>query len=82
MLDVSVLSVAPEPQFALSVVVPVYNGAASIGELVAALEKLKIAGGHEIVLINDGSHDDSLSVCRALVERARVPNTLIEPAGN
>ena len=67
---------------ALSIVIPVYNGADSIGELVAALEELRIAGGHEIVLVNDGSPDNSLDVCRALVERARVPITLVDLARN
>src|SRR5213082_2848462 len=65
------------PRFALSIVIPVYNGAASIGELVAALEELQIPGGHEIVLVNDGSPDDSLAVCRDRVERGRVPITLV-----
>lgn len=40
---------------ALSIVIPVYNGAATIGELVAALAGLDIPGGIEIVLVNDGS---------------------------
>lgn len=71
-----------KPQFALSVVIPVYNGAASIGELVGALEQLQIVGGHEIVLVNDGSPDDSLAVCRALVDRALVPITLIDLSRN
>ncbi len=31
---------------ALSIVIPVYNGADSIGELVGALEELDIEGGH------------------------------------
>jgi len=68
--------------FALSIVIPVYNGADSIGELVAALEALDIPGGHEIVLVNDGSPDNSLEVCRGLVERARVPITLVDLARN
>jgi undecaprenyl-phosphate 4-deoxy-4-formamido-L-arabinose transferase len=67
---------------ALSIVIPVYNGAESIGELVAALEALSIRGGHEIVLVNDGSPDNSLAVCRELVARARIPITLIEHARN
>src|SRR3954454_23401699 len=82
MPDVTVLSAAPEPQYALSVVIPVYNGAASIEELVAALENLQVTGGHEIVLVNDCSPDDSLSVCRFLVENARIPITLIELSRN
>src|SRR3954468_14653287 len=67
---------------ALSIVIPVYNGAGSIGELVAALEELRVAGGHEIVLVNDGSPDSSLDVCRGLVERARVPITLVALSRN
>jgi glycosyltransferase involved in cell wall biosynthesis len=70
------------PRFALSIVIPVYKGAASVGELVAALEELQIPGGHEIVLVNDGSPDNSLAVCRALVERARIPITLVDLARN
>ena len=70
------------PRFALSIVIPVYQGAASIGELVAALEELQIPGGHEIVLVNDGSPDNSLAVCRALVEQARIPITLVDLARN
>jgi len=71
---------APTP--ALSIVIPVYNGAASIGELVAALEDLDIPGGHEIVLVNDGSPDNSLAVCRELVSRAKIPITLVDHARN
>jgi len=37
------------PQLALTIVIPVYNGATSVAELVAALERLTIDGGHEIV---------------------------------
>jgi glycosyltransferase involved in cell wall biosynthesis len=70
------------PAPALSIVVPVYNGAGSVGELVAALEALEIDGGHEIVLVNDGSPDNSLAVCRALVDAARVPVTLVDLSRN
>jgi glycosyltransferase involved in cell wall biosynthesis len=67
---------------ALSLVIPVYNGADSIGELVAALEDLVIPGGHEIVLVVDGSPDNSLEVCRELVARARTPITVVDHARN
>src|SRR5947208_13789392 len=73
---------AASPRFALSIVIPVYNGASSIAELVGALEKLSIAGGHEIVLVDDGSPDNSLAVCRALIEKPRVPITLVSLARN
>jgi undecaprenyl-phosphate 4-deoxy-4-formamido-L-arabinose transferase len=69
--------------FALSIVIPVYNGAKSIAELVHALEMLEIEGGHEIVLVNDGSPDDSLAICRRLVGEAKaVPITLVNLARN
>jgi undecaprenyl-phosphate 4-deoxy-4-formamido-L-arabinose transferase len=70
------------PGPALSIVIPVYNGAGSVGELVAALEALQIAGGHEIVLVNDGSPDHSLAVCRSLADEARVPITLVDLSRN
>ena len=69
--------------FTLSIVIPVYNGARSVGELVHALEALDIDGGHEIVLVNDGSPDDSLAVCKQLVAEAKtVPITLVNLARN
>jgi len=73
---------AAPSQLALTIVIPVYKGATSITELVAALEALTICGGHEIVLVNDGSPDDSLAVCRDLVARARVPITLVDLSRN
>jgi len=73
---------AAASQLALTIVIPVYNGATSVGELVAALEEITIEGGHEIVLVNDGSRDESLAVCRDLVERARVPITLVNLSRN
>lgn len=70
------------PSFALSIVIPVYNGAATIGELVEAVGALDIAGGHEIVLVNDGSPDNSLDVCRGLLAASRVPITLVNLSRN
>jgi undecaprenyl-phosphate 4-deoxy-4-formamido-L-arabinose transferase len=72
----------PRPLFTLSIVVPVYNGAGTVGELVEALAALNVPGGHEIVLVVDGSPDDSLAVCRALVDRIAVPLTVIDHARN
>ena len=55
----------------LSIVVPVYRGATTVGRLVEALSALQPAGGLEIVLVNDGSPDNSAEVCRA-------PNALLD----
>jgi undecaprenyl-phosphate 4-deoxy-4-formamido-L-arabinose transferase len=66
----------------LSIVVPVYRGAATVGALVEALSALRPAGGLEIVLVNDGSPDNSGEVCRVLARTATVPLTYIEHARN
>jgi glycosyltransferase involved in cell wall biosynthesis len=68
--------------FTLSVVIPVYNGAKTIGELVGELAALSIRGGHEIVLVNDGSRDNSLAVCRDLMRNCPVPLTVVALARN
>ena len=68
--------------FGLTIIVPVYRGAATIGRLVEAISLLKPAGGLEIILINDGSPDESGDVCRRLAETATVPLTYIEHARN
>ena len=67
---------------ALSIVVPVYNGAATVGTLVHALAALDIPGGHEVVLVVDGSPDDSLAVCRRLAAEASLPITVVNHSRN
>ena len=67
---------------ALSFVIPMYNSAATIASLVHDIEGLTIEGGHEIILVNDGSADNTTEVCRGLVRAARVPITLVEHARN
>ena len=71
-----------EAEIGLSIVVPVYRGAATVGRLVEALSALRPAGGIEIVLVNDGSPDNSGEVCRELAARATVPLTYLEHARN
>ena len=67
---------------ALSLVIPCYNSAAVIGKLVSELERLRIEGSHEIVLVNDGSQDATADVCRELVRDAVVPMTLVDLSRN
>ena len=95
MTDSSTMHIAPlsrpeaeapaAPRPGLSIVVPVYRGAATVGRLVAALSALSVHGGMEIVLVNDGSPDNSGEVCRDLVAASAgssVPVTLVEHARN
>ncbi len=67
---------------ALSFVIPLYRSAETIGAVVRAIEALTIEGGHEIVLVNDGSPDMTGEVCRELVKVAKVPITYVEHARN
>jgi undecaprenyl-phosphate 4-deoxy-4-formamido-L-arabinose transferase len=67
---------------ALSIVVPVYNGAATVGELVHALRGLAIEGGLEILLVVDCSPDKSLEVCRQLAGEPGAPVTVLSLSRN
>lgn len=70
------------PAYALSIVIPVYRGAASIGALVDALAALEIPGGHEVILVNDGSPDDSAEICRRLAQRTDLAVTFLNLSRN
>ena len=70
------------PAPALSFVIPLFYSAETIAAVVREIESFVIPGGHEIVLVNDGSQDRTSEVCRELIRHARVPITLIEHARN
>jgi glycosyltransferase involved in cell wall biosynthesis len=63
-------------------VIPLYHSAQSIGHLLREIEALVVEGGHEIVLVNDGSRDATSAVCREFARTARIPVTLVEHARN
>jgi len=67
---------------ALSFVIPLYNSAETIGPVVQAIAALTVEGGHEIVLVNDGSSDATANACRELMKTTRVPVTYLEHARN
>jgi undecaprenyl-phosphate 4-deoxy-4-formamido-L-arabinose transferase len=73
--------IAPNP-FGLSIVIPVYNGAASIAQLVDALARLQPTDGLEIILVNDASEDGSAAVCREIVKTAKVNVSYVEHTRN
>lgn len=67
---------------ALSFVIPLYFSADTITALVKQIEALQIEGGHELVLVNDGSRDATAGICRELLRDARIPITFVNHARN
>jgi glycosyltransferase involved in cell wall biosynthesis len=68
--------------FALSIVIPVYKGAESVPVLVEALSRLEVPGALEIILVNDGSPDNSLAVCQELCLQATIALTAVNLTRN
>jgi len=58
----------------ISVVTPVYNGEASVGELCRRLAEVlpRISAEHEVILVNDGSRDRSWEMISDLCSRSPV----------
>ena len=56
-----------EPE--LSLVIPVYNGSRTIGPVVEQITKIFGSTSFEVVLVNDGSKDDSENVCAELAQK-------------
>lgn len=79
-MNQTVIPARPAP--ALSFVIPLYNSAETIGPLVKTIEALQVPGGHEIILVNDGSRDATRQVCQRLVTEARIPILVVEHARN
>lgn len=67
---------------ALSLVVPLYNSGATLDRLVAELAALPVPGGHELVLVDDGSDDDTAARAERIVRAAAFPVTLVRLARN
>jgi len=72
---------SPAP-LALSFVIPLYNSAETLRPLVRVIEELRVSGGHELILVNDGSRDATSEVCRECLLQAKIPITFIEHARN
>jgi undecaprenyl-phosphate 4-deoxy-4-formamido-L-arabinose transferase len=71
----------------LSFVIPLYRSAETIGAVVQEIQQLVVEGGHEIVLVNDGSPDRTRDVCLDIIRRApsvspSVPIVFIDHARN
>jgi undecaprenyl-phosphate 4-deoxy-4-formamido-L-arabinose transferase len=66
----------------ISIVIPVYNGARSIGPLVDRLIDVLNTHTLQIVLVDDGSPDDSDAVCHSIYRRYPETITYVKLARN
>jgi len=57
-----------EPQQQLSVIIPTLNESAQITRTLMALQPLR-QGGHEVILVDGGSQDDTLALAEGLVDQ-------------
>jgi glycosyltransferase involved in cell wall biosynthesis len=57
-----------KPPARLSIVVPVLDEATGIAATLAALAPLRTAG-HEVIVVDGGSHDDTVARARPLADR-------------
>jgi undecaprenyl-phosphate 4-deoxy-4-formamido-L-arabinose transferase len=64
----------------VSVVIPVFNGALSIGSVVERVLRVFSSRSVEVILVDDGSADNSATVCEELCQRG--PVSLIRLARN
>ena len=74
-----------EDQFKVSVVIPVFNGAATIAETLESVFAQRFDGRVEVIVVNDGSTDGTRAVLAKYGDRIRVidqPNRGISAARN
>ena len=66
----------------LSLVIPVYNGSGTIAALVEHIHRVFDGRRFEVVLVNDGSRDDSELVCAGLARRFPTTVTFVHLSRN
>ena len=67
---------------ALSIVVPLYNSEETLERLLLELTALPVEGGCELVLVNDGSRDNTAAACERLMKQYSRPIKLVKLARN
>lgn len=66
----------------VSFVVPLYNTGASLPRLLSAFGSLSVQGGYEVILVNDGSTDDTRQRVITLLPQLPFHVTLVDLARN
>src|SRR3954469_15652591 len=71
-----------ESQPHLSIVVPLYNAAATLPALHREISELQVPGGHELIVVNDGSRDETEAVALKLTRESRLPMKFLSLSRN
>jgi glycosyltransferase involved in cell wall biosynthesis len=71
-----------DPRPYLSIVIPLYNAAANLPALHEEISALQIEGGHELILVNDGSRDETEAVALKLTRESQLPMTFLSLSRN
>ena len=66
----------------LSIVIPLYNSAGTLPRLLEELCTVSVDGGCELVLVNDGSRDETECTALQLIEKCGLPVTFISLSRN
>lgn len=66
----------------LSIVIPLYNAALTLPALYQEISALEIGGGFELVLVNDGSRDETEEIALGLARQSRIPITFLSLSRN
>src|ERR1700730_19047047 len=66
----------------LSIVIPLFNAALTLPALHKKLSALEILGGLELILVNDGSSDETEAIALKLIRESRVPITFLSLSRN
>jgi glycosyltransferase involved in cell wall biosynthesis len=66
----------------LSIVIPLFDAALTLPALYQELSALEIPGGLELILVNDGSRDETEAIARELIRETRVPITFLSLSRN
>ena len=66
----------------LSIVIPLYNAAETLPALYREISALQVAGGHELIIVNDGSRDETEAVALKLTRESALPMTFLSLSRN
>jgi len=66
----------------LSIVIPLYNAALTLPLLYRELSALEVPGGFELILVNDGSRDETEAIALKLTRESSIPITFLSLSRN